>query len=461
MKNGRKQTHQRDPEFTAQDLPECMPIRELVKLSAKEETKWIIENLLRREDQLLISAGPKSGKSLLASEMAIQLARPFSDGEKRCLYAVNERQSGNAMLPGFAINRPSTENGRGWKVLFLALEMRPGETSLRLRQQLGAFGIRTDSTTPDFEKCLDFDFFHVFEFPDHKDQMSGPKRKRLNVVSVRATEKHAPVEIDINRDGFLIRKLIQEVKPEVVFYDTLIQLHSVNENDNIQMGALMYQLKQITSIEEGGKYRHIAHVVLHHTRKENSAYRSALSPEVMRGAGSIHAVTDTVLLARPLDNRNEKVILECHVSSRSANVPNFYLRRTEHLTHVLEEKANFKKPSRMKSRKACFRDAVLSLVSQSGVRGAALHSEKVAKKVEELRRLKDFEFEIPEGPSPITGAVAALLDEGEIEFINDKKGTPPKNWEKARLRLKRHSPRPAKKILRKKGPESPKKRKKK
>ena len=53
------------------------------------ENAWIIQGLLKRGSQMLLAAPPKSGKSLLASELALALSLPFRPSEIRYLFGAS------------------------------------------------------------------------------------------------------------------------------------------------------------------------------------------------------------------------------------------------------------------------------------------------------------------------------------------------------------------------------------
>ena len=91
---------------------------------------YIVENLLRRGDQLVLAGPPKSGKSFLASELALAIARPFSEKEQsRLIWAGKDS---NPKTHPFRINKKPDCDVSGFKVLFFSLEMAEGEVARRL-----------------------------------------------------------------------------------------------------------------------------------------------------------------------------------------------------------------------------------------------------------------------------------------------------------------------------------------
>jgi hypothetical protein len=320
----------------------------------KGDSAWIIEGLLPRGGQMLLAAPPKSGKSLLASEIALALALPFRPDEKRYLFNAQKTvmPEGKEEFPGLLINpapldaRLNTEdanpsgsqagsaaNHRGWRVLVLSLEMREAEVAMRVRRQLAKFRIHAQNIGSADEETdeLKIPLKHIFGLPE-----AAGIRSDLEII--KATDAkfgEQPKAMDAP-DFNKLRDLIMELKPEVVIIDTLIQLHSINENDNILMKGLMRALRRLAVVNkaDGEGTEPVAHIVLHHTRKESAQFYGPLSPEIMRGAGSIHGVADLVMLARKIGAGD---LLEVHISSRNSSIPNFHLRRDEYLTHEWKE----------------------------------------------------------------------------------------------------------------------------
>ena len=322
-------------------------VPDLLRLPATAHS-WIIEGLLRNGSQMLLAAPPKCGKSLIASEIALALAQPFAKREERWLFhAEPEKDSlqkeafpGLRVLPppdGRAPDVAERDGGRGWRVLVLSLEMREAEVADRIQMQLKRFGLPAKRLTEDDPdpKDLAFQLEHVFGLPGKKKGVEELKTD-LDIVVSKAEKFGQQPKVEPGPDFAKLRKLIVELKPEIVIIDTLIQLHSLNENDNVLMKGLMRSLRRLIVAErtgEGGKRweEPIAHIVLHHTRKESGQHYGPLTPEIMRGAGSVHGVADLVMLARKYGKPGQ---LEIHISSRSSFVPNFLLtRQDDTLTH--------------------------------------------------------------------------------------------------------------------------------
>ncbi len=335
----------------------------------ESENSWIIKPLIRPGSQMLLAAPPKTGKSLLASEIALALALPFKEDEKRYLFGALPHKPSD--FPGLEILPPPTKSPTepwSWRVLFLSLEMRETEVSIRLRQQLGKFQLPTKIDGAEVPKELIFPLTHVFGLADPK---SNDPVQDLSIVETEEAAYGQPPKVKDGTHFNELRSLIKHVKPDVIIFDTLIQLHSLNENDNILMKGVMRALRKIAVVEKedaNHKIRNepVAHIVVHHTRKESNQYRAPLSPEIMRGAGAVHGVADLVMLARK-DYRPGT--LEVHVSSRTSDIPNFYLKRNQSsLTHEWVEIKNEEKisnPERVKL-------AIVSCLKDAGQNGRRL-----------------------------------------------------------------------------------------
>lgn len=303
-------------------------VERLLRLPQSEH-EWIIEGMLRKDSQMLLAAPPKSGKSLLASEIALALALPFH-GKDRFLFQAEPHEE--SKFPGLRIKPP--ENKDFYKVLFFSLEMRETEVAKRLQCQLGGFQIHAKrlAETDKLPGELDFPLVNIFGLERGEPKKNSDEiQSDLEIVSVVAGEDRMTQEVKPGKHADRLRQIITEELPDVVIFDTLIQLHGVNENDNILMKGVMRALRLISVIQADPKKNRmmdepIAHIVLHHTRKEGGNFRAPLSPEIMRGAGAVHGVADLVMLARKTYRDDE---LEIHISSRSSSIPNFKVRRCD------------------------------------------------------------------------------------------------------------------------------------
>ncbi len=299
-------------------------VKQLLGL-ASEESSWIIGDILRKGSQVVLAAAPKCGKSRIASQLALTLSVPFTKGEKRRLF--NALPTDDPKSSGFEVTRP--EAG-AYRVLFFSLEMGQAEVTRRLRLQLEFFGIKAPK--PENKEAIhelpNIQLTHVFGLEvESEDGSERTMISDLKIIEVENQTFNKAPEIKLSCHGRSLEEIIAQTDPDVVIYDTLIQLHDVNENDNMLMKAVLRMLRRITvkrGPEGNGRAIPIAHIVVHHTRKEGGArYGRSLSAEMVRGAGSVHGVADLVMTAQSVDASGR---VEMNISSRSSSVPNFELR---------------------------------------------------------------------------------------------------------------------------------------
>ena len=292
---------------------------------------------------MVISAPPKTGKSLLAQQIALALVlNHLPENRSRHLFRENNYSESTAEdgLPNFKVLPRDDSPEARLKVLVFSLEMNQGAVANRLRHQLSGLGItelRTPLATTD--SVLDWlgsvELLHVFGLdpqPAAPDGGSGELICDLQLVDQASSASFGEKpEIRRGKHADAVQVAIQEHQPDLVIYDTLVQLHGMDENDNIQMKALMRLLRSITQYQkrksdlgfgEVGQPVKVAHIVVHHTRKENGSFRGPLSPDMIRGAGSLQAVADTLVVARRAAGKG----IEVNVTARAFERPNFYLQ---------------------------------------------------------------------------------------------------------------------------------------
>ena len=91
--------------------------------------------------------------------------------------------------------------------------------------------------------------------------------------------------------------LIADFKPDIVFLDPLVELHTSDENDNTGLRAVIAQLRQLA------RRHNIAVAVLHHTRKGTT---SPGDPDSSRGAGAIVGAARIVFTVCPMSDDEAK-----------------------------------------------------------------------------------------------------------------------------------------------------------
>lgn len=250
--------------------PSIRSATDLLKQEKKDQP-WIIENLLKHGGQMVLSAAPKTGKSYLAQQIALSLSLRFEPGEIRYLFdpdgfSKNGRRTSTATDLPFRIFKPAdqeesdsirwTVSGqfpakenpnahRAWKVLFVSLEMKDKEIAGRLRQQLTAFGfpvVTPPAETPAKEPDLNLDYCFGIE-KEASERNQTKYSQNLSVLTERDGELTGDTMKDLPLHAQVLAQMFEAHAPDVVVYDTLIQLHSINENDNVMMKALMSRLR--------------------------------------------------------------------------------------------------------------------------------------------------------------------------------------------------------------------------
>ncbi len=365
---------------------EIKTIIDLLRLDS-DENPWIVDKLLRRGAQVLLAGPPKSGKSLVANDIALAIARPFKKDEVRYLFGHGVKPHGkDEPEPPFQIHRPLPKNKGdqpGWRVLCFSLEMQPGEVSERLKKQLGGYELPCQKLgVKDNPPELQFTLDTIFGLRRPKSGDGDPDSQELiqdlQIVSVKQVNLSGPLKPEINETYFEeLKAIIDSQKPDVVIYDTLIQMHDVDENNNVFMKMVMRTIRRFTVIPDktGGKEKPVAHIILHHTRKENAHFSGPLTADIMRGAGAVHAVADLVILIRPFPELSKfapaaerNLSLEVHVSSRHSSVDNFTLvRNSDTLTYRWAPTDKTQKPDAIAKKTAAATLVVSAFLKEKNV----------------------------------------------------------------------------------------------
>lgn len=319
---------------------------ELLRLKS-EDNQWIVKDLLRRGAQMVLAGPPKSGKSMIAGDLALTLARNFTANEERCLFGKQEKSDATSSPPNpFVVSRPEAGSDRGWRVLYFSLEMTEGEVAARLKKQVAGHGLPNeveDDKSPPPELNIDLDT--VFGVRRKADDGSVEMTQDIQLLTT--VSEFGRLRPEVNKDAIAtLQEVIAAKEPEVVIYDTLVQLHDVDENNNILMKALMRAIRRATMVkkEVSGETQmtSVAHIVLHHTRKDGMHPGGALSVDSLRGAGAVHASADLVMVIRPQFGRQRHRI-DAHVSSRYSKIDDFVLEPLADQTFRWEKREPSKK----------------------------------------------------------------------------------------------------------------------
>jgi hypothetical protein len=231
-------------------------VQQLLSPSDEAEPAWLIENLIREGDQVVLAGAPKSGKSFFAFQLAMAVAQ-----------GRNHEGDGWFLMPDFTLPQQAQR-----KVLFFSLEMGPSVVRSRLRPWK-SLPSEADANVETMER-LKFVF-------------SVGGRSTLDLG-------------DSSGDVYLaVRGLIKHEKPHLVVFDTFVRVHGLDENDNVRMAALMQNLLDVCEIPDEshhGRTRRIAHLIVHHLRKPGKeAHWNSSVIDAVRGAGSIIGAADLIL----------------------------------------------------------------------------------------------------------------------------------------------------------------------
>lgn len=211
---------------------------------------WAFENFIVAGDQVMIAGAPKSGKSWLALQMSLAAA------------------SGGKFLQWKA-DRPM-------KTLYINLEVGRQMWAKRVMLQIGGA-----------ENALSYTNFF--------------SRSDLRMLDVTDPDELKKMREYIKNEGY-----------EFVVIDVLSRCHSVDENDNGSMRAVLFALRHMCGDATS--------VVVHHARKPPSgAEHVNLGPSSIRGASSILGEVDMALVLVVRGGQGARYSLS--LTARNVEVP--------------------------------------------------------------------------------------------------------------------------------------------
>jgi len=282
-----------------------------------EPRREMVSSFIACGDLVILAGAPKSGKSLLASQLCLQLLRG----------------SGNLFgHPALAI-KPASSERPGWRVLFVSLEMEPDAVWGRLCRQaekLGVSILEIPGVARGFAKARPREghkrnaahsplpLFHVFQINGEKS-FSIRRRSQKSGVSLDAAARKC------------WRGIVTRVLPDVIVFDSLSQLHDCDENANIDMRHVLHELDSLCNYETSSGCQRPAKIIIHHTRKPygDRSYGATAATSI-RGASSIHAEADLAITITKFQGarRDREVMLTCS-SRHAAQLDNFSLERED------------------------------------------------------------------------------------------------------------------------------------
>ena len=278
----------------AQVLQPAFPAEVLDRVDERiqKPVPWIIERLLAEEEQMLLYGAPKVGKS----QFALQLALAVATGRPFLHWNIPKRQ----------------------KVLYVNLEI--GEQMFMRRVACHLLGDSDPAwKAPDFEAMTDGDrdrlnamiegcFFFTIGVRSMDlliEEFDSGKREWR-----KSATKPPP-------DSFPAwRRLIESVRPSLVVFDTLSKMHSIDEKDNSRVQRLLMRIRKLAALTASGASgdnhlggeRHLAHVVVHHSRKGfGGKQNGGVQLDDIRGGSAIRAEADVIFgLGTPATSKKGK-----------------------------------------------------------------------------------------------------------------------------------------------------------
>lgn len=173
---------------TANDTMESLGLKDIFTLSetALQLDNWIIDGLVEHGDQVLLAGAPKTGKSLLASQIALAAA-----------------SSGSAI--GWRAPRRQ-------KVLYINLEIKEKWLARRVNRQIGK---------DDDDTRLQYSNFYSYSLPSGLDIMT-------------------------DRDMSALRRRINLLEPDLIIFDVFSRLHNENEVEPKAMKNVLLRFRDLS-----------------------------------------------------------------------------------------------------------------------------------------------------------------------------------------------------------------------
>ncbi|MGJ8632326.1 MAG: AAA family ATPase [Luteolibacter sp.] len=240
---------------------------------------WIIEDLISEGEQMLVFGAPKVGKSQFVLQMAISVAlgndfhkwRASIQGEGRKVLYVNLEIGERSFMRRIAdhVIAEAQLGARPDSKKEIPIEMVEGINELIAGKLFFSEGMRTVGMTNDLI-----------------DEILKAEDKGGKVAAHRFVDKwHASLD---------------EMKPDLIIFDTLSKMHSLDERNNNEIQGVLSVIRKISTVQSGDipdERKELAHVIVHHSRKssENSISGGELSLDSIRGGSSIRAEADVIV----------------------------------------------------------------------------------------------------------------------------------------------------------------------
>lgn len=296
----------------------------------RRKPDWVVEDLIMSGDQVILSGAPKSYKSFLASHFAMVLATGFE-------------------------NFLSWKIPKARKVLYISLEMTAEQTAERVSKQLKALSQLPKRAT---EAEIPKDPEALATFLAESTRQRREHLKSIPLIHVFSVNGRHSVDIldDEQKDGprpgswANLHRIISEVDPEVVIFDSFVRFFSGDENSNPVMSKVMQRMRKLCLLPKPpighppppvplpDRYR--TSIIIHHNRKESQGFERSYSAAMMRGASAIHSEAD-LIISTFLVNKETQVSM--NFSARKIRAPEFKIIELDSETLLMREAARFDK----------------------------------------------------------------------------------------------------------------------
>lgn len=309
-------------------------------LHGSKPRQWIVRPLIAEGDQIILAGEPKAGKSLIASQLCLEIAngrKVLSISLPDAAKTPGEKLEDGPPIGRFDVQRKNPrDKSVKWVVLYVSFEM--GSQIMWARAEQQAMGLGIDLLTPSFkprslppeEYVRDtykaaLSYYHLFELRGGRTLGINPMFKDLGQSRIREN-----VAIRNEWQGVL-----DTIKPDLIIFDSLSQLHFCDENSNLEMRDALQQLRRFCVVNETkgsgpettSYKRAVAHIIIHHTRKEGGDQKYARKDaSEMRGASSIHSEADLAITITKRHTNGDEISLSFS-SRHSARLPDLRLRR--------------------------------------------------------------------------------------------------------------------------------------
>jgi hypothetical protein len=285
--------------------------------SVDHPAPWIIEKLLAEGEQMLVFGAPKVGKSQFALQMACCLAM----GEPFLGWPISKKK--RVLYLNFEMGKRIFMRRIAQHVSRLIAEKEKRECEESGNEYIGednpwhSLGEDVPLGTELREKVNETISDHLFFCGDFKslegDHVPKPpdSQKKAQGSTLKSSANEAGQEPLIRH----WQSVIQEIKPDLVIFDTLSKTHSVNESDNSEIQRVLMRIREIcqmpvpavategndatdATVSKAGEGKHIAHLIVHHARKSSPDSKkqggNRMDLDSIRGGSAIRAEADVI-----------------------------------------------------------------------------------------------------------------------------------------------------------------------